>query len=194
MSSRQAAVAQATPQARAIPWVFLSYLAIGMVALLPRVLDLGGFLTGDEGNFWLERSAAFLRAIQTGNFAATAITDHPGVTTMWLGSAGIILRRALFDSGLLHDETFPIVLRLWRQPQPSRGIARAALPLLAWGAISAVTVFVLWPALWTGPAQAYAQLRTGVVAEGAEPHMQGNFFLGRPDDAPGLLFYPVALA
>jgi len=33
-----------------------------------------------------------------------------------------------------------------------------------------------------------------VVAEGAEPHMQGNFFLGREDDSPGPLFYPLALA
>src|SRR5207237_9147416 len=34
----------------------------------------------------------------------------------------------------------------------------------------------------------------GVVAEGEEPHMQGNFFMGREDDSPGPLFYPVALA
>ena len=33
--------------------------------------------------------------IRTGDFAATAITAHPGVTTMWLGAAGIVLRRAL---------------------------------------------------------------------------------------------------
>src|SRR6185503_12667182 len=54
--------------------------------------------------------------------------------------------------------------------------------------------FVLWPALWVSPLQAYAQLRVGVEIEGAQPHMLGNFFLGRQDDAPGLLYYPVALA
>ena len=52
----------------------------------------------------------------------------------------------------------------------------------------------LWPALWAGPLRAIEQVRVGVVAEGAEPHMQGNFFLGRADDSPGLLFYPPALA
>lgn len=305
MSSQQAAVAQATPRARALPWTFLSYLMIGLAALLPRVLNLGLFLSGDEGNFWLRRSETFLHALQAGDYAATAISTHPGVTTMWLGSAGIVLRRALFESGLLRDETFSTVLALmrlptalihvvgillgyallrrllpssvavlsallwasdpfiigysrflhvdalaatfatlsllfacyywnhaprpvaligsgicaglaflskspalallpavgalalattWRQPSSSRSLVRTATPLLLWGAISVATVFALWPALWVGPAQAFAQLRTGVVDEGAEPHMQGNFFLDRPDDAPGPLFYPVTLA
>lgn len=305
MSSRQAALAQATPRARAFPLTFLSYVLIGLAALLPRVLGLGQFLAGDEASFWLRRSQTFLSALQTGDYAGTAITTHPGVTTMWLGSAGIVLRRALFAYGLLHDETFPVVLTLmrlptalvhvagvlvgyailrrltpptvaalaallwaadpfligysrflhvdalaatfaalsmlaacyywhhsprpaaligsgvcaglaflskspalalipavgllglaaaWPRPASARAIGRALLPLLAWGAISAATVFALWPALWVGPAQAFAQLRSGVVDEGAEPHMQGNFFLGRPDDAPGLLFYPAALA
>jgi hypothetical protein len=68
------------------------------------------------------------------------------------------------------------------------------LGLLAWGAVVALTLFALWPALWVGPLRAYAQIRLGVEAEGAEPHMLGNFFQGRADDAPGALFYPVALA
>jgi hypothetical protein len=58
----------------------------------------------------------------------------------------------------------------------------------------AITCFALWPVLWVSPAAAYQQLRSGVEDEGAQPHMLGNFFLGREDDAPGALFYPVALA
>ena len=76
-------------------WVLLGYLAIGLAALLPRVLALGLFITDDEANFWLTRSDIFLKAIRTGDFPATAISAHPGVTTMWLGAAGIVLRRAL---------------------------------------------------------------------------------------------------
>jgi hypothetical protein len=68
------------------------------------------------------------------------------------------------------------------------------VPLLAWSAICAATIFALWPALWVAPLRAFEQMRTGVEAEGAQPHMLGNFFLGREDDAPGPLFYPVALA
>src|SRR4026208_515604 len=58
---------------------------IGLAARRPRVLALGLFITDDEANFWLTRSDIFLKAIRTGDFAATAITAHPGVTTMWLG-------------------------------------------------------------------------------------------------------------
>nr|MDQ2997732.1 hypothetical protein [Chloroflexota bacterium] len=66
-------------------------------------------------------------------------------------------------------------------------------PLALWAALAAATVFALWPALWASPLQAYAQLQVGVAIEGAQPHMLGNFFLGREDDAPGMLFYPLAL-
>ncbi|MFL5801511.1 MAG: glycosyltransferase family 39 protein [Roseiflexaceae bacterium] len=100
----------------AVPWVLLSYLLIGLVALVPRIWDLGGFVTLDEINFWLRRSEEFLKAIQSGDYAATALAPHPGVTTMWLGSAGIVLRRALLATGLLADESFPTRLALLRLP------------------------------------------------------------------------------
>jgi hypothetical protein len=73
-------------------------------------------------------------------------------------------------------------------------LSSVVLPLLVWGAICLATAVALWPALWAGPIRAVEQVRVGVVGEAAEPHMQGNFFLGQPDDAPGPLFYPVALA
>ena len=41
----------------------LSYALLAIVALLPRALDLGSFLTEDEANFWLSRSAPCRRAI-----------------------------------------------------------------------------------------------------------------------------------
>jgi hypothetical protein len=66
--------------------------------------------------------------------------------------------------------------------------------LLLWGLVVALTVVALWPALWVSPIDALRHLRDGVEVEGAQPHMLGNFFLGEPVDAPGLLFYPAALA
>jgi 4-amino-4-deoxy-L-arabinose transferase-like glycosyltransferase len=315
MATRQAtATATATARTRPIPWVLLSYLAIGLAALLPRVLDLGTFLTGDEANFWLHRSETFWRVLGAGDFAATAITTHPGVTTMWLGGLGLRLQDVLLDSGIVRDSSFATFLTLVRLPTVlvhtagvllgyhllrrlllaapaalaalfwaadpfvigysrvlhvdalagtfltlsllaaclywhhdprrrwlvlsgvcaglailSKSPALALLPvvglialaavwpkiedrgsrmddrssildlrssilaLLLWGLVASLTIFVLWPTLWTGPQAALAQLRLGVEAEGAEPHMLGNFFLGRADDAPGPLFYPVAL-
>ncbi|NJN68090.1 MAG: phospholipid carrier-dependent glycosyltransferase [Chloroflexaceae bacterium] len=97
------------------PWVLLSYLAIGLMALALRVADLGVFVMGDEWGFWMRRSATFLEALQTGDFGATAISLHPGVTTMWLGSAGILLHRLLLAWGVVED-TFPVRLALMQLP------------------------------------------------------------------------------
>lgn len=82
--------------------------AVFMLALLPRVLGLGGFLTTDE-KFWIESSRDFLGGLLDSNFTCPAKTahrgqlqlgasqgfactlraGHPGVLTMWSGSLGI---------------------------------------------------------------------------------------------------------
>jgi 4-amino-4-deoxy-L-arabinose transferase-like glycosyltransferase len=306
MSFQQAVTEQAAPSAKAVPWTLVGYLAVGLMALVPRVFNLGVFLSGDESQFWIGRSGAFLRALRAHDWPATAISTHPGVTTMWLGSAGLILHHALTDWGLLLDQSFPTFVTLlriptalahvaavllgymllrrmlstaiaalaallwaadpfviafsrvlhvdalaasfltlsllaaclywhherrarwlmlsgicaglailskspalallpwvglvtlvaaWRAPgRPQQRLLREIQPLAAWAALCALTIFALWPALGIAPIRAYQQLRLGVDAEGAQPHMLGNFFLGREDDAPGPLFYPVALA
>lgn len=285
----------------------LSYLIVGLAALLPRAFALGLYLTDDEANFWMRRSHAWLEAVAAGDWAATAISTHPGVTTMWLGAAGLVLRESLLAWGLLGGVDFPTALAFFRLPpvlahvagallglwmlrrllpaplalfaallwaldpffigysrllhvdalagtfatlsllaaccywrgpagrphgwlilsgvcaglamlskSPAVAVApavalvawlaawrRAGSPwprpgtvgaLAAWGLVAAATVFALWPALWASPLRAIAELRTGVEVEGAQPHMTGNFFLGRRDEAPGALYYPAALA
>src|SRR5689334_19259244 len=115
MNSLQQILTYKAVRSRAIPWTLLGYLAIGLAALGPRLLNLSGFVFVDEADFWMQRSAAFLKALQQGNPAATAISTHPGVTTMWLGSAGIILQRWLAGLNLLSD-SLPIRLALMRLP------------------------------------------------------------------------------
>ncbi len=83
---------------------------------MPRVVALGLFVNADESNYWLQRSDIFLQAVRSGDFAATAITTHPGVTTMWLGAAGLMLQRGAFDYGLVQDESFTTLLALIRTP------------------------------------------------------------------------------
>lgn len=97
-------------------YVLLPYTILLLVALVPRLLDLGLFLDSDERNFWLDRSLEWLRALQAGDPAATAISTHPGVTTMWLGTVGIWLRRSLLEWGLLDAMPFPTLLTLMRLP------------------------------------------------------------------------------
>ncbi|HEY3230659.1 MAG TPA: glycosyltransferase family 39 protein, partial [Roseiflexaceae bacterium] len=114
--SSHPAVAHVAPRSRAIPWALLSYLLIGLAALLPRVLNLGAFINIDEAMFWMQRSEIFWKALRSGDYAATAVSSHPGVTTMWLGGAGMLLRNALFDAGIVRDESFSTILALTRLP------------------------------------------------------------------------------
>jgi 4-amino-4-deoxy-L-arabinose transferase-like glycosyltransferase len=79
-------------------------LAVCLLALLPRAFGLHLGLTTDEAYHWIGyRSAEFLHAVAAGRFAETMITGHPGVTTMWLGSAGLLVERALQQVGLLQS-------------------------------------------------------------------------------------------
>jgi 4-amino-4-deoxy-L-arabinose transferase-like glycosyltransferase len=79
-------------------------LAVSLVALVPRAFGLHLGLTTDEAYHWIGyRSAEFLSAVGGGRFAETMITGHPGVTTMWLGSAGLLAERALQQVGLLQS-------------------------------------------------------------------------------------------
>ena len=60
-----------------------------------------------------------------------------------------------------------------------------------WLLLAAVVVIGLWPALWVAPAKALATVLGGIRVHSAG-HDSLNFFLGRPTDKPGPLFYPVA--
>ena len=55
---------------------------------LPRLLSPSSHWSSDESQ-WMERSRTFIIALESGNFADTLTTHHPGVTTTWLGGATI---------------------------------------------------------------------------------------------------------
>jgi hypothetical protein len=62
-----------------------------VIALIPRLLGLGTFLSPDE-SLWFGRSIAFWDALQSGQPAQTYQQVHPNVTTMWI--TGFILKLA----------------------------------------------------------------------------------------------------
>ena len=72
---------------RATAW--LSGLGVFVLALVPRILDLGAIITPDERR-WVERSVAFFAGLVQYDWAATFQTGHPGVTTMWTGTLGLL--------------------------------------------------------------------------------------------------------
>jgi hypothetical protein len=82
--------AQFRKRERLVPW--LVGLALLVVALLARATALGSFSWPDEQT-WLERSAAFITALERGDLAGTYLSDHPGVVPMW-GYGGALALRA----------------------------------------------------------------------------------------------------
>lgn len=93
-------------------------LALFVLALVPRLLDLGRFLTADEF-LWADRSRNFLAGLTNSAYQCTTVvekweyatglactlrTGHPGVTTMWTGSLGLVLTWLARGRNLpLHD-------------------------------------------------------------------------------------------
>ncbi len=79
----------------------------------------------------------------------------------------------------------------------ARGNRRAAmLMLLVWGTGILLTVVILWPALWVGPLDVFEKMYEFSFSRAVEGDGGGkSFFLGQtfPDEAPGLLFYPMVL-
>lgn len=60
-----------------------------VVFLAVRLPGLGRFVTADEG-LWLRQSGRFLSAVAQGDWAATEVSQHPGVTTTWAGALGYL--------------------------------------------------------------------------------------------------------
>jgi hypothetical protein len=68
-------------------------LALGIVALFPRVVGLVDFLTTDEVYNWIGRVERFSGAIANRQWSATVLVGHPGVTLCWLASLGLAAER-----------------------------------------------------------------------------------------------------
>lgn len=66
-------------------------LSLFLLALGPRAFGLGVFITADERR-WIERSVQFFSALSVGHFADTFQTGHPGVTTKWTGTFGLLVK------------------------------------------------------------------------------------------------------
>lgn len=127
----------------------LLVLVVFLVALAPRLLGPSPFITWDEP-VWTYRSLKFLRALQTGDPAATRLTDHPGVVTMWVGAAGIVARTAVdpaveLDLGWVEalpdfDEDDPALLAALTPWWPW---ARGALAVVTAGLVAATFALLL---------------------------------------------------
>lgn len=168
--------------------VFALALGVFLLAFASRALALGDFVTIDEASKWFERSEGFLQALREGDFADTNQTGHPGVTTMWLGSAGVLAHQWLVDMGRVAPDdltTYRVLLRLPVTFVTSLSVALGYLLLRRLlGARVALLAALLWA---TDPF---------LVAHGQVIHLDGlltsfmtlsllaAFLAFRPDDRP----------
>jgi 4-amino-4-deoxy-L-arabinose transferase-like glycosyltransferase len=136
---------------RSTEWLNRWIVPVGLfgLALATRLPALGKFLTPDEF-LWVDRSRNFLAGLlntgfvckslveQTGfshaeGLACTLRTGHPGVTTMWTGSLGILLRYLADGSpGSLFDYT----VGLATNPLDARLIVPERLPSVVFISLS----------------------------------------------------------
>ncbi len=92
--------------------LFIELVGIAIVLLailLPRIIALDLFVTPDE-NKWLTRSANFYHALGQRDFASTLQKGHPGVTTMWAGVAGFLVRYPSYRGSELGQVMRPLKL------------------------------------------------------------------------------------
>jgi hypothetical protein len=134
----------------------LLVLGIFVLSAVPRLLQLDYFLMVDE-NLWYERSARFLQGLVSGNLAQTVQTGHPGVTTMWSGTIGLLLHYV--RAALPGESLVQFVDRMITTPATLTTLRLLRLPLALLSALSVVLAFVLGKRLLgMGPALAGAVL------------------------------------
>ncbi|GAB4543530.1 MAG: hypothetical protein Kow0063_36780 [Anaerolineae bacterium] len=127
-----------------------------LLALVVRLPALGQFLTPDEF-LWVDRSRNFLAGLlnpayvcesptnhtgleQAVGLACTLRTGHPGVTTMWTGSLGILLRY-LADGA--PGPLFDYVLSTQTNPLDPALIVPVRLPTAVWASLWVVAMYWL---------------------------------------------------
>lgn len=87
-----------------------------MAALVPRAFGHNAIVTVDEAYHWFDRVNIFLGAMVRGHYADTNIIGHPGVTTMWLGALGTLLRDMLAAWGMAAPDGSALDRELVRLP------------------------------------------------------------------------------
>jgi 4-amino-4-deoxy-L-arabinose transferase-like glycosyltransferase len=141
--------------------VFL-VLALFILALLLRVLNLNTFITWDEPA-WTYRSIKFLTALWRMDFGGTFLVGHPGVLTLWSGATGISIQRLL---GFGSAADFAWLSRLpTLDPRDTEALRKLApflpaarLPMAVLNAACVVSVYLLARRLFDAKAALLAAL------------------------------------
>jgi hypothetical protein len=129
--------------------------AIFLLALLPRMLNLGLFPTSDEDS-WMRRTGGFTFGLVNNQLGRTYQNGHPGVTTMWIGLLSQGPDGALRFADRVHGLRF-----VGQVPGYMDGLAQARIGFAVLGALGAagsallvLRLFGVGPAVLSGLALA----------------------------------------
>jgi len=168
-------------------------IGICVVGLLLRLVPLGRYVTPDEPH-WVYRSIHFADAISARDWTAIPPTGHPGVTTMWLGAAGVTVQRLLNPAESAAHLDW--IRRLaWLAPENGEAFRHLAF-FLPWGRVAVALVntlglVVLYPLLARLFDRRVALVTVGLLA--FDPFLIGHSGLLHTD-APLATFSLLALA
>jgi 4-amino-4-deoxy-L-arabinose transferase-like glycosyltransferase len=124
---------------------------------------------------WVYRSIRFADALSARDWAAVPSTGHPGVTTMWLGAAGVAVHR-IFDPAASFAHLDWIRRLAWLAPENGEAFRHLAF-FLPWGRVAVALVttmglIVLHPLLVRLFDRRVALLAVGLLA--FDPFLTGH--------------------
>lgn len=122
----------------------------------------------------------------------SAAVPASGWHRAWLAASGALAGLAMLNkASALVLAPFALAWLGWWAWR-NRAWREGLIALAAWSLGAGLAFVALWPAMWVDPIGTIRGVLQKAQDEGGEPHASGNFFLGRPVEDPGPLFYPIA--
>jgi hypothetical protein len=121
-------------------------LALFLLALIPRVLDLGVFLTVDEP-VYAEQARTFLVAVSKADWAATNQIASPGATAMLAGAIGLMARYLAWGAKGVSLQDFALSVPL--HPVDPRVLPALRLPFALITSLGVLGVYALTKKLFS---------------------------------------------
>ena len=121
-----------------------------ILALSLRLPSLGSSLTPDE-RLWSQRTTQFMQALDRHDWTGTLTSGHPGVTVMWAGTAGVVLK-ALVDPPADAGSLPQLVSALSQKPSRVDLIPSLRLPIALITLAGILVITLLARQLLGGPA------------------------------------------
>ncbi|HID61605.1 MAG TPA: phospholipid carrier-dependent glycosyltransferase, partial [Anaerolineae bacterium] len=118
--------------------------ALFVIALVPRILGLGIFLTVDESGWLGFHTRHFLRVILSGDWVATYRRYHPAVTLMWMIAVGFTLQYLIQGRmGLIGPISFASFLERIAEPVDPAFLPWGRLPVALMNSVCVVAIYLL---------------------------------------------------